>query len=82
MTTTANALNAKQLAMVLATLFADWGDISPKVFEIVALGMAGDESIEDDDLRLDSIEAAKVFDTAAAWINNIVVAPTMIKSAT
>ena len=78
---TINQLTPKNLAMVLAVCFADWGDFSFKVFEIVAIGKAGDESIEDEQLRLDSIDAAKVLDTAATWITNIIVAPHMIKPA-
>ena len=74
-------LTSKNLALTLATFFADWGDISPKVFEIIATGMAGDESIEDDDLRLDSIEAAKRLDDAAKWINAIVTAEPYFKPA-
>lgn len=81
MTTTFTPLKPTDLALAMATFFADWGDISPKVFEIVALGMAGDELIKDEQMRLDSIEAAKRLDDAARWINAIVTAKPYFKPA-
>lgn len=68
-------LTARQLATVLATCFASWGDISPSVFDLVARGMAGDESIEDADTRLDSVAMGKALADAAAWIMGIITAP-------
>lgn len=68
-------LTARQLATVLATCFASWGDISPATFGLVACGMAGDESIEDTDTRLDSVAMEKALTDAAAWIMGIVTAP-------
>ena len=72
---TTNRVTARQLATVLTVCFDGWGDISPRSIELVADGMAGDESLEDNDVRLDSIALARALDDAATLLNTIVSAP-------
>lgn len=68
-------ITARQLATILDANFDGWGDISPRSIEIVALGLAGDESIEDVEMRLDSIAMANALTGAATWINLMFAAP-------